>query len=207
MTIERNEWISAAVDDENSHQTLATLDSETTDAQKWQSYHLIGDAMRDELPQNLDFDISAKVAAALEDEPSIVAPKPAQAEPEQAPKKSGVVVPFLRQFGQYAIAASVAIVAVIGIQGQGQNGADELSPLPVLQTNPLIGSASPVSLQAPSMQERERANASLEEQRAEAQRQRLNAYLQDHMLQQRLNHAVMEPNAAKGPAEMQDNQR
>ncbi|GLS82509.1 sigma-E factor negative regulatory protein [Paraferrimonas haliotis] len=200
MTIERNEWISAAVDGENSNKVLSHLDTETPEANKWQSYHLIGDAMRDDLAPRQTFDISASIAAAIDKEPAILAPAAAHSKQEQvAEPKKGKVVQLLRQFGQYAIAASVAVVAVVGIQGQSPSSPDNLAPLPVLQTSPLVGSASPVSLQAPVTNDRELANASIEEQRMKEQRHRLNAYLQDHLLQQRLNNGVIEATSIQEP--------
>ncbi len=44
------EWVSAAVDGETDAQTLAELAGDTASHDKWRNYHLIGDAMRGELP-------------------------------------------------------------------------------------------------------------------------------------------------------------
>lgn len=185
------EWVSASVDGETNRQTLAELAADTGSHATWQRYHLIGDAMRDELPQAMPLDLSSRIAAALELEPTVLAPKAASASmaadasSDAASQKSAVVVPFMRQLGQYGIAAAVALMAVVGVQNY--QTADETQPLPVLNTRPLVGTATPVSLQTgPVVNQNQASNEQLLEQR-----RRINAYLQDHMLQQRLNSGVV----------------
>jgi len=68
------EWVSAAVDGETDVQTMAELAADTHSHNKWRNYHLIGDAMRGELPQTMALDLSASIAAAIELEPAIVSP-------------------------------------------------------------------------------------------------------------------------------------
>lgn len=65
----------------------------------WQTYGLIGDAIRDE--GNLSRDIAARVMLALEDEPTVLAPRPARRN-------------FKLPSAILALAASVAGVAVVG---------------------------------------------------------------------------------------------
>ncbi|MBE8168185.1 MAG: anti-sigma factor [Shewanella sp.] len=178
------EWISAAVDGDINDDRYDELVANELSQAKWQRYHVIGDALRDELPETFSLDLSANIAAALEHEPEIVAPVPQK----QSQNTSGLkakVIPLFRQFGQYAIAASVAVFAVVGVQNYQQQSQIENSPIPVLNTMPLVGSASPVSLQTgPST-----AQLSKQEynEKVLEQRRRVNAYVQDHMLQQRLN--------------------
>lgn len=184
------EWVSAAVDGEIDEHTLAELTADADSHEQWRDYHLIGDAMRGELPKTMSLDLSASIMAAIEDEPAIVAPQPVVEVNEEinepVVKKTGKVIPLFKQFGQYAIAASVALVAVIGVQNYNQETLVESSPLPVLNTRPLIGSASPVSLQTGAVQQ----NQSYTNDQVADQRRRINAYIQDHMLQQRLNNGV-----------------
>ena len=182
------EWVSAAVDGEADDKTLAKLSADVDSHAQWQRYHMIGDTMRGELPEAIDLDLSANIMAAIELEPTIIAPKAQQAEPEQiAPAaKTSNVVPFFKQFGQYAIAATVAMVAIVGVQSYNQTN-DAESPLPVLTTRPLVGTVSPVSYQTGSVQNQQNYS---NEQVIE-QRRRINAYIQDHMLQQRLNPGVV----------------
>ncbi|MDP5145183.1 RseA family anti-sigma factor [Shewanella sp. ULN5] len=189
MVKSSQEWVSAAVDGEVDVQTLTQLASDVDSHQEWQRYHMIGDTMRGELPAAIDLDITASIAAAIELEPTIMAPKNSIAIEEQSvaantPKTSNVVSLF-KQFGQYAIAASVALVAIVGVQSYDQSQ-DVESPLPVFNTRPLVGTMSPVSLQTgPVANQQGYTNEQVLEQR-----KRINAYIQDHMLQQRLNPGV-----------------
>ncbi len=189
------EWVSATVDGETDAQTMADLAADTHSHDKWHNYHMIGDAMRGELPQNIMLDLSASIAAAIELEPAIIAPKSrASTAPQIAANTNSEqsrVVPLFKQFGQYAIAATVAMFAIVGVQNYNQTADDAASPSPVLITRPLIGSASPVSLQTgPVQQNQGHSNDQVNEQR-----HRINTYIQDHMLQQRLNTgAVVEDN-------------
>lgn len=192
------EWVSAAVDGETDAQTMAELVADTHSHNKWHNYHMIGDAMRGELPQTIVLDLSASIAAAIELEPAIVAPQVTAPEVDypvttQVAVNAGNsrVVPLFKQFGQYAIAATVAMFAIVGVQNYNQTADDEASPSPVLITRPLVGSASPVSLQTGPVQQ----NQGYTNDQMNEQRRRINTYIQDHMLQQRLNTgAVIEDN-------------
>lgn len=192
------EWVSAAVDGETDLQTMAELAADTHSHNKWRNYHVIGDAMRGELPQTMALDLSASIAAAIELEPAIVSPQVSAPEVTVAPQQVAVnagqsrVVPLFKQFGQYAIAATVAMFAIVGVQNFNQTADDAASPSPVLITRPLVGSASPVSLQTGPVQQ----NQSYTNDQMNEQRRRINTYIQDHMLQQRLNTgAVVEDNS------------
>lgn len=192
------EWVSAAVDGETDSQALAELASDKASHEKWRNYHMIGDAMRGELPQTLNLDLSARIADAIEQEPTIMAPTPSRedaTEQQIAAKVSGdsvKVVPFYKQFGQYAIAATVAVMAIVGVQNMNQTEGDTDITAPALVTRPLIGSASPVSYQGPGAQQQGYNNEQLREQQ-----QRINSYLQDHLLQQRLNAGAVVDNNMK----------
>lgn len=197
------EWVSAAVDGETDEQTMAELSADTHSHDKWHNYHMIGDAMRGELPQTIVLDLSASISAAIELEPAIVAPKhhgSKVATPVKphiaANSEQSSVVPLFGQFGQYAIAATVALFAIVGVQNYNQTADDVTLPSPVLITRPLIGSASPVSLQTGPVQQ----NQGYTNDQVNEQRRRINTYIQDHMLQQRLNTgAVIEDNTKVVP--------
>ena len=192
------EWVSAAVDGEADEQAIADLVVDTHSHDKWRNYHMIGDAMRGELPATIMLDLSANIAAAIELEPAIVAPVTShKTKSNDANQSKSNVVPLFKQFGQYAIAASVALVAIIGVQNYNQGNDAESSPLPVLMTRPLVGSASPVSLQTGAVQ----STQGYSNDQVIEQRRRLNAYIQDHMLQQRLNTStVIDDNSEIVPA-------
>ncbi|WP_345336580.1 sigma-E factor negative regulatory protein [Ferrimonas pelagia] len=189
---ERQEQLSACVDGQEHGDILDRICAEPELQQQWHRYHLIGDAMRGELPATLQFDIADKVAMQLEQEPTILAPKPSKrrfALPAQ-------VVSLGQRFGQYAIAAGVAAVAVVGVQ---QYGAEQslTSPIPVLQTTPLLGAPTPASYSVPGMGVQEPQRDA--EREAHEQHLRANAFLRDHLLQQRLNGIVVD-----APAQSQD---
>lgn len=179
------EWVSATVDGEVDDKTLAQLSADVDSHDEWQRYHMIGDAMRGELPATIDLDLFASIAAAIELEPTIIAPQAKSTEVDQQRTTASNVVPFFKQFGQYAIAATVAMVAIVGVQNYNQSN-DAESPLPVLMTRPLVGSVSPVSYQTGAAQNQQ----SYSNEQVIEQRRRINAYIQDHILQQRLNPGV-----------------
>ncbi|WP_421223577.1 sigma-E factor negative regulatory protein [Aeromonas sp. 602293] len=189
------EQISALMDgDLSDAEVLNELEMDSDLQATWGRYHLIGDAMRGDLPVNLQLDLSDSIMAALEDEPTILAPKPVETasvvQPVVAPIKtdSNNVVPLFRrvgqQLGQYAIAASVAAAVIFGVQQyQGQDGVPNN---PVLNTIPIGGSAAPVSVHYPQQDGARARQQGLTEQQMQEQRERINAFLRDHQLQQRL---------------------
>ena len=171
------ENLSALVDGEDSTSTSSSshvLDAVKNDAElqlKWKSYHLIRDGLRQELPANINFDIADRVAQALESEPAILAPKKTWRDVPLV----GTVIPFAKQGGQMAIAASVAVAMIIGVQQFNQTDANQpfnaAPPIPGIQ-----GGLSPVSFD----QTRAIPNSDGVEQR-----RRINAYLTDHKQQLR----------------------
>ncbi len=182
------EQLSALMDGDLSEiEVLNELGTDPALQDTWSRYHLIGDAMRGDLPVNLQLDLSDSIMLALEDEPAILAPKPAQpAAPQVQPAK---VIPFVRRFGQqvgqYAIAASVAAAVIFGVQQY--QGKDGVPTSPVLNTIPVGGSAAPVSVHYPQDGSRTGVRQQgLSEQQMQEQRERINAFLRDHQLQQRL---------------------
>ena len=71
----------------------------------WSRYHAIRDVMQDD-GGTMHLDISARISASLADEPAILAPRNLKS------RKSG----FWRHAGGLAVAASVAVVALVGVQ-------------------------------------------------------------------------------------------
>ncbi|MFA4716556.1 RseA family anti-sigma factor [Vibrio vulnificus] len=157
----------------------------------WLNYHLIGDVMRGEAPQQPEWNIAESVALALENEPAhslhqqkvielTQMPPESQPLPQQARRQ---LPTWLSQFGQVAVAACVSLAVILGVQQYG--GSDPAAPqadqLPVLQTIPFAGSAEPVSLT------RESVEKSMSESSIQEQRKRVHAMLRDYELQLRLN--------------------
>jgi sigma-E factor negative regulatory protein RseA len=185
------ERVSALVDNHSvSEQSLKAVLNDPSAIEIWDHYHIIGDAMRDDLPEQLDLSLSQRIADALELEPAIVAPKPRHS-------LFSVVKPNIQQFmrvaGQYGIAASVAVAVLVGVQ-QYQHSSElaDIKQGPVLNTVPVGGSAAiPVSVNYQSERTHSSALASsqMTEQQLQEQRQRIARYIQDHQLQQRLSPA------------------
>ncbi|WP_115719585.1 sigma-E factor negative regulatory protein [Gallaecimonas mangrovi] len=176
MAQHRDELFSALVDNQHALDDawLEELKSDRDTAERWQRYHLIGDVMRSEMPEQMSLDITARVAAALDDEPQLLAPK---ATDKAKPKG---LQGFWRPVAQLAIAASVALVAVVGVQQYGAKSDVPQPSNPVLSTLPAMGTAAPVSLEAGPPSGHEGRLIQAEQQR------RVNAYLQDHAQQLRL---------------------
>lgn len=82
----------------------------------WSRYHVIGQVMREEA-QHMDLDISARVSQAIADEDSYVSSQQRSISPNK--ESRGNVIPFpnrvWKQAGGFAIAASVAVVALFSV--------------------------------------------------------------------------------------------
>ncbi|MEI6893635.1 MAG: RseA family anti-sigma factor [Colwellia sp.] len=142
----------------------------------WQNYHLIGDVLRDEVPQSLQLDLSQTIADAIAQEATILSPNSStlthtstnesvddavSATKENEIQTTNTVVDARQRFkakianlakpmGQVAIAASAAALMIVGVQ---HNVADnDIIPNHVVQTVPLSGYANPVSFSVQSPQ-------------------------------------------------------
>lgn len=183
------ELLSAFIDGEAADDALITELEQDTEAQEsWENYHLIGDVMRGEVPVAASRNIAESVAAALEAEPlhqrNTEQVETLFAEAQPTPQQSRRYIPaWLTQIGQVAVAASVSLVVVLGVQQYGDGNATDLAleQFPVLQTVPLAGNVEPVSLTRESVASSQASEAQLLEHR-----RRINAMLQDYELQLRL---------------------
>lgn len=86
------------LDDAASTQCIRALDADPELKAAWNEYHLIGDAIRGSAL--LSVDVRAEVGQALQQEPTVLAPKP----------KRGSASGLMR----YAMAASFALAGVVG---------------------------------------------------------------------------------------------
>lgn len=187
----QKEKLSALMDGETLDNELLASLSRDTDLQKsWGSYHLIRDTMRGDVGDVLHFDISARVAAAIENEPArnvttlIPEAQPSPSRWEKMPfwRKTR---PWAAQLVQVGVAACVSLAVIVGVQHYNQpaGSATESSDSPVFNTLPMMGKASPVSLGVPS----DAFDTSSSSQQVQEQRRRVNAMLQDYELQRRLH--------------------
>ncbi|KZN67020.1 sigma-E factor negative regulatory protein [Pseudoalteromonas luteoviolacea] len=166
------------------------------DAQKFARYALIGDVMRQKEQSTPCIDITSSVAAALADEPVYNATETETA--KQGDDNKVVQMSFWRRpISQVAIAASVALCTVVGVNNfMPQNAVDTQSP--VLQSTPLTGSVAPVSFSSeqPALQ-------SAEQGLRELQKQRIGALVLEHQRQSRMAHALSQ-NTAQAEKEQQE---
>ena len=160
MSSEKSDWLSAASDNQTvSPEQLDRLLQDAELQQSFARYHLIGAAIRNELPPQLDLQFADQFATLLDAEPVYQLEQQAVATTQVSFwKKLGEAANtgWFKTGFQGAVAASVALVAVLGVQqfqGSGQD-ADFSSPLPVLQTQPVAGFATPVSLSQTSVDSR-----------------------------------------------------
>ena len=191
MSTSRNEKLSAFVDNELTTEEMQCLELDEVQQSTWMRYNLIGDVMRDDVPAQLQFDITDRIADALENEATLVSLEQKKASFGQrvVDKLANVTqFPVLQRTVQVGVAATVAAVAVVGVnQYAGQQEVlEDTSPIPVLQTIPTAGSASPVSLstQRPILEQRS--------QSATLQQQRLNSAYFEHQKMMKLKQTQVE---------------
>jgi sigma-E factor negative regulatory protein RseA len=187
MSESKFEAISSLVDnyrvpDEKSEQAIDEMLKDEHLSSTWQSYHLIGDVIRDEIPQTLQLDLSSQIALAIADEPTVLAPNTSSNKVANGLKAK--VVQFVKPLGQLAIAASAAGLMIIGVQQNTADTNEIITPSQIVQTKPLGGFANPVSFNY-QQNTKSQQQAALE-QRIEQQR-RFQALLSDHQQQIKLS--------------------
>ncbi len=124
---EGNEQISALMDDDYDAHVLQNLVRDQELQKTWARYHLIGDCLRDTLPEAISTELSEKIRNSLHSEPTVLAPA--------ATKRFSY-----KPLAGFAIAASVAMVAVFGIRQNSEN----VSP-----AGPAIADNQPVQITEP----------------------------------------------------------
>ncbi|VTT28468.1 anti-RNA polymerase sigma factor SigE [Klebsiella pneumoniae] len=187
----QKEQLSALMDGETlDNEAISALSKDVVLQKNWESYHLIRDTLRGDVPQLLDFDISARVMAAIENEPAQkVTPLIVEAQPK--PDQAAVmpfwakVRPWAAQITQVGVAACVSLAVIVGVQQYNKPVVGQSSDAPVFNTLPMMGQASPVSLGVPA--DNANTNNSNANQQVQDQRRRVNALLQDYELQRRLH--------------------
>jgi sigma-E factor negative regulatory protein RseA len=189
MSESKFETISSLVDnysvvEQNSEQAIDDMLKDEHLSTTWRQYHLIGDVIRDEIPQTLQLDLSTQIAEAIADEPSILAPKNASKASNQHSDLKAKVVQLIKPVGQLAIAASAAGLMILGVQQNTVDNNEVITPSQVVQTKPLAGFANPVSFNYQTNTQTQKQVAM--EQKIEQQR-RFQALLSDHQQQVKLS--------------------
>ncbi|CAM4157061.1 sigma-E factor negative regulatory protein [Pseudoalteromonas byunsanensis] len=158
------------------------------DASKFARYAKIGDVMREAQTGGISIDITAKVAEALENEPCHNVNLQSEYQ-EQIVQGTKVVKlsAWRKPISQVAIAASVALVAVLGVNTMPQQSAPAIDEMPVLQSRPLAGGVAPVSFST-----EQSALQSAEKGIRDLQQQRIGALVLEHQRQSRVAYALQQ---------------
>lgn len=161
MNEKHKENLSAFMDGEyeNAPQIIEFLENEPELQGVWQRYHLIRDTLHQRLAPGAATDLAQRVSAAIAAEPTVIAPR----RPGRRVQKA------LKPVAGMAIAASIAVMAVLGVQTLQQTS----EPVPQLAQNP-----SPVVVTQVASNE---APANTPETRLDAETEsKLSGYLVNH---------------------------
>jgi len=164
MNDQKREQLSALVDDELTHESSPVIDSLLQDneaKQTWTRYHLIGDSLRGHLPGHIA-DISNNVSQAIASEPTVLAP---------GKKKS---TDYMKPVMGFAIAASVAAVAIFNVQQANQ--ISETGQTVIAQSS--IATSQPSLATSPQLVTQQKGQAQVYQVRNVDPR--LNRYLVNH---------------------------
>ncbi|MAD74195.1 MAG: anti-anti-sigma factor [Rheinheimera sp.] len=186
MSSDNQDWLSAASDNRQlSNTELDLLLQQPELQQKLERYQLAAAVFRRENAAPLPTDFAADIAALLQDEPTYqLSHSRTLLQKVGAGLSAAANGSWLKPAAQGAVAASVALFAVLGVQQYQQPaGQDLMLPSPVLQTNPIGGFATPVSLSSTTVDSR---FAEQEQQAMQEQQRRLQALLQAHRQQVRV---------------------
>lgn len=188
---QQQEKLSAFMDGEtNGAEIMDAILSDEALKAKWRRYHVIRGGLRKEATVAPQIDITAAVASALDDEPTVMAPK--RARWKDLPV-IGSVIPFAKQGGQFAMAASVAVAVILGVQQMNQPEPTE--PFTTFETTTRLGDLAPVSLEQTRTLPRNDMSMVLEKKR------KINAIIADHEQQVQLKQAEEQRSAVEQEAE------
>lgn len=196
MTNKNFESISALLDEElNSQDVDATLESMSSQSEQvdaFSRYSLIGDVMRQEQELVTDGSFADKIQLAIADveqeqvvdnkveEPQVVsiASHPSWGQRIAAKVQGLTQSSATKGMSQFAIAASVALVAVVGVSNISSTDPTANSELPAVVTAPLVGGVTPVSVASERPIDRQSANQKTQS--------RINSLISDHQQQLRV---------------------
>ncbi len=173
---QREEQLSALLDSELSDQQLESFMQDLkrdpiSDAESAQRYHLMGDAIRDELDQSSFMDISAAVHRAIEQEPAY-SELAEPAKKQTAFSLSQLLSGWFKPLTGMAVAASVAMVTLVTFNTL-QNDSS-VQPAQLVQSAPVVPVSSEI---ARNVQVASTLNAS---EKTPEQQQQLNQYMLRH---------------------------
>lgn len=166
----QKEKLSALMDGEHNTQSLNQLLNDKDWQQSWQTYHLIRDVMQEEtlLPKNFSERLEDLIAEEILEEQ----PQAQKIKPTFWQRMKPMTIPFL----QVGIAASVCLVAVLGVRELNQS--PENVPIEVLETLPFNHNVQDVSFSATQ-------EVSISEEQIRQKNKRMAEMIQDFELQRR----------------------
>ncbi|MFZ7223057.1 sigma-E factor negative regulatory protein [Avibacterium avium] len=179
----QKEQLSAYIDGEQISEAMTEKLCQDADLQKsWANFHTIRAVMRQESEVLLRADFTAKMADLIEQEEIVVAqPMISQPMPEETAQS-----PFMQKLKawfmpmtQFAVAAGVCLVAVMGVQSFMAHNGKENQDAPVLQTLPFNNSVQEVSYNAPTQ-------SVITPEQIEQKNKRIDSMLQSYELQKRI---------------------
>lgn len=179
----QKEQLSAYIDGEQISEAMTEKLCQDADLQKsWANFHTIRAVMRQESEVLLGADFTAKMAGLIEQEEIVVAqPMISQPMPEETAQS-----PFMQKLKawfmpmtQFAVAAGVCLVAVMGVQSFMAHNGKENQDAPVLQTLPFNNSVQEVSYNAPTQ-------SVITPEQIEQKNKRIDSMLQSYELQKRI---------------------
>ena len=190
MTIKNYESISALLDDEVVSKELeSALESikQPEDVDTFGRYSLIGDVLRQEHELVVDASFASNIQAALADVTQESAEQQTDSvvsiasHPSWSQRVANKITAFTssstgKGMSQMAIAASVALVAVFGVNNMSPQA--DIDSSPAVLTNPLIGGVSPVSLSSGQPAAQKSAD--------QITQSRINSLISDHQQQLRV---------------------
>ena len=135
MTQDISSLMDGELEAHEAERAIQTCCADEDQKATWFIYHAIGDSMRGHAPRDLAR--PARVIAALQAQPTVLAPKPRAA-----------ATALKVAFAAAASLATVAVVAWIGLQG---GGADRAEPVVAKTTSPIQPVANKTTLAAPAV--------------------------------------------------------
>ncbi|MGK0297844.1 MAG: sigma-E factor negative regulatory protein RseA [Gammaproteobacteria bacterium] len=109
MTEQKREKISIFMDGESDINEFSTLPLDDELKAIWHRYHLITDVLHQRTPLNSQISLSQKISDSIKQEPTVLSPA----------RKA--LPGFFKPLAGMAIAASVAVIAILGIQQYQSN--------------------------------------------------------------------------------------
>ena len=180
----QKELLSAYIDGEQvNHELTEQLCQDAELQESWEDFHTIRSIMRQESNVVLGADFTAKMESLIATEeiqvPNAMTSQPLPQEVENTPFMQKLKAWFM-PITQVAVAASVCLVAVLGVQSfNAKSTVQSAVDAPVLQTLPFNNGVQEVSYNAPSKDV-------MTAEQLEQKNKRIGAMLQSYELQRRV---------------------